>query len=140
MTFIRKSSLPPNANTACGLLCNNELANMETRRVAHITTHGVFYLVFQLETGDFGTIKFDDASSSNESSESDEFKHLLNIVYGDKEEEKVPSIRPKKVSYSSSFEQNIQSYPSKAYSRAIFYVNELDELKGPKFIGILRLI
>jgi hypothetical protein len=47
-------------------------------------------------------------------------------------------VEPKKVSYLSSFEQDVLTYVLEAVSGVLSYVNGSNELKWSKFIGILR--
>jgi uncharacterized protein with GYD domain len=51
---------------------------------------------------------------------------------------KNPSVKPKKVQFPPSFKRPVPLYVFKAYSRFASHVNESDELKGLKFIGIIR--
>jgi GTP cyclohydrolase II len=83
---------------------------------------------------------------SNESAESDKkLQTSVDIVreYKGIEREqrtkKNTSVKPKKVQFPPSFKKPVPLYVFKAYSRFASHVNELDELKGLKFIGIIRL-
>jgi GTP cyclohydrolase II len=82
---------------------------------------------------------------SNESAESDKkLQTSVNIVreYKGIEREqrtkKNPSVKPKKVQFPPSFKRPVPLYVFKAYCRIASHVNESDELKGLKFIGIIR--
>jgi hypothetical protein len=48
------------------------------------------------------------------------------------------SVKPKKVQFPSSLKQPVPLYVFKAYCRFVSHVNESDELKWLKFIGIIR--
>jgi uncharacterized protein with GYD domain len=82
----------------------------------------------------------------NESAENDKkLQTSVNIVreYKGVEREqrttKNSSVKPKKVQFPPSFKRPVPLYVFKAYSRFASHVNESDELKGLKFIGIIRL-
>jgi GTP cyclohydrolase II len=83
--------------------------------------------------------------SLNESAESDKMHQTsVNIVREYKGVEmgqrtkKNSSVKPKKVQFPSSFKRPVRLYVFKAYSRFASHVNESDELKGLKFIAIIR--
>jgi uncharacterized protein with GYD domain len=82
----------------------------------------------------------------NESAENDKkLQTSMNIVreYKGVEREqrttKNSSVKPKKVQFPPSFKRPVPLYVFKAYSRFASHVNESDELKGLKFISIIRL-
>jgi uncharacterized protein with GYD domain len=81
----------------------------------------------------------------NESAENDKkLQTSVNIVHeykgveGEQRTKKNFSVKPKKVQFPPSFKRPVPLYVFKAYSRFASHVNESDELKGLKFIGIIR--